>query len=97
MRPSTDSAFTRGPSIPSIAGRKVSANRTEQTTTIAAPSPIERMAGNGKTTRPDSPIATASPEKRTALPLVPTAFSVACSTVRPRASSSRKRLTMNSE
>ncbi len=97
MMPSTDSAFTRGPSIPSIAGRKVRPNRTEQTTTIAAPRPIERMAGNGNTMRPERPIATASPEKSTALPAVPTAFSVACSTVRPRASSSRNRLTMNSE
>jgi hypothetical protein len=97
MRPAIDSAFTRGPSIPSIAGRNVSAKSTEQTTTIAAPRPIDRIAGNGKMTRPDRPIATATPEKRTALPAVPIAFSTACSTVRPRASSSRNLLTMKSE
>ena len=59
--------------------------------------PIERSAGNGKMRSPESPIATATPEKATALPLVPTAFSTAIPTVRPRASSSRKRLTMKSE
>ena len=42
-------------------------------------------------------IATANPEKATALPLVATVVSTAWATVRPRRSSSRKRLTMNSE
>ena len=42
-------------------------------------------------------MATARPENATALPLVAIAFSTASATVRPRASSSRNRLTMNSE
>ena len=42
-------------------------------------------------------MATAMPEKRTALPAVPMVRSTAYSTVRPRAISSRKRLVMNSE
>ena len=53
------------------------------------------MPGTGA--GPDRPIATAKPENATALPLVATAFSTASPTVRPRASSSRNRLTMNSE
>jgi hypothetical protein len=42
-------------------------------------------------------MATAVPEKATALPLVATVRSTASATVAPQASSSRKRLTMNSE
>ena len=59
--------------------------------------PIERMAGASNRSRPDRPMATAMPLKATALPAVATARSTASSTVRPRRSSSRKRLTMNSE
>ena len=59
--------------------------------------PIERMAGASNSSRPDRPIATAMPLNATALPAVATARSTASPTVRPRRSSSRKRLTMNSE
>ncbi len=79
------------------AGRKVSAKKTEHPTTSALPSPIERIVANGKTIRPDSPIATAMPENMTALPLVATARATASPTSRPCASSSRKRLVMKSE
>ena len=66
-------------------------------TTSEPATPIELMALDLKSNRPDRPIATATPEKATALPLVATAFSTASPGVRPLASSSRKRLTMNSE
>ena len=59
--------------------------------------PNERRAAGWNSSRPDSPIATASPENATALPLVATVISTAWATVRPRRSSSRNRLTMNSE
>ena len=59
--------------------------------------PIERMAGASNSSSPDSPMATAMPLNATALPAVPTARSTASPTVRPRRSSSRNRLTMNSE
>ncbi len=83
--------------MPRIAGRNVSAKKTEQPTTSALPSPMERIVANGKTIRPDRPMATAMPEKTTALPLVATARATASPTSRPWASSSRKRLTMKSE
>jgi hypothetical protein len=59
--------------------------------------PNERSAAGSKRSSPDSPIATASPENVTALPLVATVISTAVATSRPLRSSSRKRLTMNSE
>ena len=80
-----------------MAGRNVSAKKTEHPTTRALPSPIDRIVANGKTIRPESPIATAIPENMTAFPLVATARATASPTSRPRASSSRKRLVMNSE
>ena len=73
-----DHEFTRGPSMPRNAGRKVRAKSTEVTTTIEPPMPIERMAGASNSSSPDSPIATASPEKTTALPAVATERSTAC-------------------
>ncbi len=73
------------------------AKTTEHRTTIEPPMPIERIAEAGKSNRLERPIETASPLKTTALPAVATAFSTASSVLRPRASSSRKRLTMKSE
>ena len=70
-RPPTDSALTRGPSMPRIAGRKVRPKITEASTTIAPPRPIELRALARNHSSPDSPIATAMPENRTALPAVP--------------------------
>ncbi len=64
---------------------------------IAPPMPNERRAGAANTSRPDRPTATAKPENATALPAVATVTSIASPTVRPFASSSRNRLTMNSE
>ena len=96
-RPPSDSALTRWPSIPRTAGRNVRAKTTEQRTTSAPAMPIERIAGASNRSSPDSPMATAMPLNATALPAVATARSTASPTVRPRRSSSRKRLTMNSE
>ena len=59
--------------------------------------PIDRSAGASNSNNPDSPIATAMPENATALPEVAIARSTASPTDRPRRSSSRYRLTMNSE
>ena len=59
--------------------------------------PNDRSAGALNTSRPPSPIATAIPENVTALPDVATAISTASPTARPFFSSSRNRLTMNSE
>ena len=83
--------------MPRIAGRNVSAKKTELPTTSALPSPMERSVANGKTMRPESPMATAMPEKTTAFPLVATARATASPTSCPLASSSRKRLTRNNE
>ena len=83
--------------MPRNAGRNVSANSTDVMTTIEPPMPIERIAGAAKSISPDSPIATASPEKTTALPAVATERWTASPTVRPWRSSSLKRLVMNSE
>ncbi len=75
----------------------MSAKNTEQATTSALPSPIERIVANGKTISPERPMATAIPEKATAFPLVATARATASPTSRPWANSSRKRLTRKSE
>ncbi len=83
--------------MPSTAGRKVRAKTTELSTTSEPPMPMERRAGASNRSRPDSPMATARPLNATALPEVATVRSTASATVRPRVSSSRKRLTMNSE
>ena len=96
-RPATLSALTRGPSIPSAAGRNVSAKNTDAATVNAPPMPKERSAVGWNSRRPDSPTATANPENVTALPLVATVMVTAVPTSRPRRSSSRNRLTMNSE
>ncbi len=96
-RPLSDNAFTRWPSIPRIAGRKVRAKTTEHRTTIAPAMPIDRIAGASNSSRPDRPIATATPLNAMALPAVDTARSTASATVRPRRNSSRYRLTMKSE
>ena len=89
--------MTRGPTIPRNAGRNVSANSTDVMTTIEPPMPIERMAGAANSNSPDRPMATARPEKATALPAVATERCTASPTVLPWRSSSLKRLTMNSE
>jgi hypothetical protein len=83
--------------MPRTAGRNVNAKATEHRTTRAPAIPIERIAGASNRSRPDSPIATATPLKVMALPAVPIARYTASPTVRPRRSSSRWRLTMKRE
>ncbi len=69
----------------------------EKPTVIIPDTPIEVSAEDLNQIRPPRPMATATAEKTTALPLVAMDCSTASPTLRPRASSSRKRLTMNSE
>lgn len=59
--------------------------------------PMEDSAVAENQSSPDRPMATAAPENVIALPAVATERSTASPTVRPAASSSRKRLTTNSE
>ncbi len=93
----TLSELTRGPSMPRTAGRNVRAKKTDAPTVSAPPIPNERKAVGWKSSSPDRPTATASPENVTALPLVATVIWTAVPTSRPRRSSSRNRLTMNNE
>ena len=96
LRPMTRSESTRGPSIPSSAGRSVRAARTLTNTTSAPPSPIERIDMYGMLMRPSRPTTTVMPLKKMERPAVATVVSTASATVRPAASSSRNRPTMNS-
>ncbi len=59
--------------------------------------PNERRAAGSNSSRPERPTATARPENATALPLVAIVSWTAVAVSRPRRSSSRNRLTMNSE
>ena len=92
----TRSESTRGPSIPSSAGRSVRAARTLTNTTSAPPSPIERIDMYGMLMRPSRPTTTVMPLKKMERPACATVVSTASATVRPAASSSRNRPTMNS-
>ena len=79
------------------AGNKVIAASTAIKTTRTPPMPTERNILMRKKMRPRRPIETVRPEKVTARPAVATVTATASSTLRPRVSSSRKRLTMKSE
>ena len=59
--------------------------------------PIERSAVMSKVSSASRPIITVAPENSTARPAVATDQATARSTDAPRANSSRKRLTTNSE
>ena len=50
--------------MPRTAGRKVRRRTPTRATTIAPPIPIERRPGASNSSRPDRPIATASPRRR---------------------------------
>ncbi len=93
----TGSALMRRPTTPSSAGSSVIAASMASATVIMPPRPTERSMFRGKSSKPNRPIETASPEKKTARPAVDIAIPTASGTVCPRASSSRKRLTMKSE
>ena len=70
---------------------------TLMATTSAPAMPIDRSAVMSKVTRASRPITTVAPENTTARPALATDQAMARSTDSPRASSSRKRETMNSE
>jgi hypothetical protein len=83
--------------MPRMAGRKVSAKSADVATVSVPATPMEVRADDSKKASPPRPTATATAENSTALPEVATVRSTAIPGSRPRASSSRKRLTMNSE
>ena len=93
----TGNAFTRVPIMARTAGNKVIAASTAIKTTSTPPMPTERNIVIRKKTRPRRPIDTVRPEKVTARPAVAMVMATASSTLRPWVSSSRKRLTINSE
>ncbi|CPU66567.1 Uncharacterised protein [Mycobacteroides abscessus] len=86
----------RSPAKPSMAGSSVIETRTASPTPTAAATPMTVRNGMPATPRPTSAIMTVRPAKMTAEPAVATARAVASSTLRPVASSSRCRDTMNS-
>ncbi len=96
-RPMMRRAFTRVPRMASSAGSSVRAASTENTTTSAPPSPIERIDMKGMLTRPRRPTTTVRPLKKMERPANSTVVTTASSTLRPARSSSRNRPTMNSE
>ena len=67
-RPKMRSEFTRRPSRPSTAGSRVSAESTENATTMAPPRPIERSDMYENMSRPERPTITAMPLKKIARP-----------------------------
>ena len=73
------------------------AKTADDETTSTPATPMEVSAEDLNQSSPDSPMATAMAENTTALPAVATERSTACSGDRPRASSSRNRLTRKSE
>jgi len=98
-RPSsgTRSESTRSPSSEITAGTSVSAATTETIPTRIAPAARLRMMLSGTSSIPTSAITNAVPLKRTARLAVPPAAAIASIFSRPRARSSRKRESTNSE
>ncbi len=86
----------RRPTKPSTAGTSVSASSTATTTVAAAARPISVRNGMPATTSPASAMTTVMPAVSTAEPAVPTAVATASPTSRPRSSSCRNRVKMNS-
>ncbi len=89
----------RCPSSDSTAGSSVRAASTLTATTSEPARPSERSALMSNVSSASMPMQTVTPLKSTARPAVATDQATASSTERPRgeASSSRNRLTMNSE
>jgi hypothetical protein len=87
----------RGPIPPSSAGSSVSTTMIEMSGISIPPIPVLRSPGTGSTTRDTRPIATVSPERSTARPAVSTARITAEALSRPRARSSRQRVTSSNE
>ncbi len=70
---------------------------TATATTIAPAAPIDAMNVPWKKSMADRPTATVNPENVMARPAVAIVVAIASSRLEPAASSSRNRLTMNSE
>ena len=86
-----------GPSRRSNAGVSVIDARTQTRGMSSPPRPIERMNGSGMISMLTRPIATVVPETITDLPACCIVSTMASSTVRPFAISSRKRKIISSE
>ena len=91
------SAFTRGPSAASIAGRIVSETSAAISAHTSPPTPIEYRKRWGKTSSAARAAATVTELKSTVRPAVAIVRASAAAVSAPRSSSSRKRETMNSE
>ncbi len=90
-------ALTRSPRIPSSAGSSVSDTPAAISAHSIPPTPIEYRKRWRKTISAASAAATVTAENATTRPAVASVTRSAASRSRPPASSSRKRLTMNSE
>ena len=89
-------ASTLGPSTASSAGSTVRLDSMATSTAAAPPRPIECSSTCGKIIKLDSANATSTPETATVRPAVAIVRETASGADRPRSSSSRNRLTMNS-
>ncbi len=86
------------PRIASTAGRNVVESSTATATTSSPPVPTERVSViDVVITKPRNPTSTVSPEVMTAEPAVSIVRTAASVGMSPRFSSSRNRVTMNSE
>ena len=88
--------FTRGPSQARRAGSSTSAPSSAAATASTPPTATLRSSGTGTHVITARLTATVSPETQTARPAVSSVTTTASATVRPRASSSRKRWTRSS-
>ncbi len=91
------SLSTRGPSLASTAGSRVSVAASTKMTASMMPRLIERNAGLGTSITAVSEMRTVSPENRTAFPAVSIVTAVAASALSSEPKkAARKRITMNS-
>jgi hypothetical protein len=95
-------ASQRGQSTPvprsiSVAGSRVTASSTMTATTTIPASPTLRVSTSGVSSRAANPMTTVPPEVTTARPAVASIRCTAVAASPERASSSRKRETINSE
>ena len=85
------------PSMASRAGSRVIESSTATATTMSPPMPTLRVSISGVRSRAPKPTTTVSPDVITARPAVASVLTAATRRRDPRASSSRKRVTISSE
>ena len=86
----------RCPTSPRIAGSTNSATIAARATASAGPIAVSDKSGTPIAHSPMSAMTTLHPANRTEWPAVEAAFATASGTVMPRASASRKRVTISS-